>query len=169
MIPTMLARITSSYVRLLLVVEGLLFVALVVLHVGMFFLGVDPRFERYTHDLFVAGVLVGICAVAFVENSLKWMAQIKRCPKWMWRTALGTGIYAMSLVLVLWIVSHHSPVNPIAFSAYGAAFAAISFCLLFPVVAREMFDHSQVVERSRNSLIIICISILMWWVWPYWR
>ena len=155
----MMTRIAKSYVFVLFTLEGLLFGCSLILHFTIFLLGVSQEYERYTHSLLSATILLAIPASAFIKDSLRWVAQIRKSPTWMWRTALGIGIYTIVLLLVQWVIPHNSLDNPmpLAFTAYGAAFGAISCCVLFPVLRRGIFNDAQIIQRFRTSVIFIGI------------
>jgi len=37
----------------------------------------------------------------FSKDYLRWMDQVKACPKWLWKSAVGVALYSMSTFVVL--------------------------------------------------------------------
>lgn len=151
----MVTRIAFLHVRLLLALSAMLFAVSLLLHVSVL-MGADEPYARYGLSLFGATVFVAMSLPSFFKDSLRWVDQIKTCPKWMWKTSLGLGLYAMSTPLIQAVFPSGSSDNymPIVFSGAPLAFDAISFCVLFSVL-RGYLGDSQVAKSSRNSVIFI--------------
>lgn len=152
----MITRIAHIYVRVLLVFELLLFGLSLLLHVGEFIVGADG-YERYGALLFRAAVFVGLCVPAFIKDSLRWVEQIRTCPKWMWRAALMLWAYAI-LIAVMQMVGFHPA---LVISGFPMAFEAISCCILYSVLRRPIFTDSQLIQRARNSVLFISFIAVM--------
>ncbi len=155
----MLARMAYSYVRLLLALEVLLFALSLLLHITVLIVGVDGKYELYGRILGGVAIVVGICAFAFINDSLMWMGQIKTCPRWMWRTALALSLYAICIWLVQFLLLHDAPDGSMAIviSAFPIPLNAISCCVLYPVLRRRVLSDWQVVKRARNSTILFAL------------
>lgn len=157
----MITRIAFAYVRVLLALNVMLLASSSLLHVSVL-MGAETPYARYGQSLFGAAVFVGISVPAFLKNPLRWVDQIKTCPRWMWRTALGLGLYAMSTFLLQALFPQGSfRDDAVMFSGVPLAFDAINSCVLFSVLRRGYLEDSQVTESARNSVIFMLIVAAM--------
>jgi hypothetical protein len=152
----MTTRIAYTYIRVLLFFEFLLFALSLLLHIREFIVGVNG-YERYGTELFRAAVFVGLCVPPFMKDSLRWVEQIRTCPRWMWRAALILGAYVI-LIAVLQLVGFHFA---LVISGFPMGFEAIGCCILYSVLWRPIFTDSQVVQRARNSVLFVSFIAVM--------
>src|SRR5438105_14130591 len=97
--PSLMARLAYVYIGALLALQVLLFAASLLLHLSVFISGPNEAYAKFGPSLFRASVFVGSPLIAFVRNGM-WTDQIKSCPKWMWKGALGLGVYSLLIVSV---------------------------------------------------------------------
>jgi hypothetical protein len=153
----MIARLAYAYVRLLLVLELLLFASSLVLHLSVL-LGVligvrGPYTEVRGNAVFRLAVLVGIAVAPFVKESLRWMDQVKTWPGWMWKGALAVGVYGLCTA-------------PLSFTAlpetgFVLGFEAVSFCILYSVLWRTYLNESKVINRVAASISLVTLCVIV--------
>jgi len=141
----------GAYIRLLFAIELLLLAASVLLHGTVFFLGATEPYVQYSHVLVRAGVLIGILVFAFVKDGLRWIDQIKSCPKWMWRGSLIAGVYA----LLTFFFAHPT----LTLSGFSIAFDAISICILYSVLSKDYLENAEMVRRSLHSILMAAVIV----------
>jgi hypothetical protein len=160
---SMIVRSAYSYVRLLFALESLLITASLVLNVNVFFMGATPANFKYALVLFRGAVIVGIPVVAFIKDSVRWVDQIKSCPRWMWKGALILGIYGLLtfLVLVFFRQGSSSEIDPtFMISGFSLGFDAISICILYSVVWKGYLEKAEVVRRTFHLLVIVGVGAI---------
>ena len=108
--------------------------------------------------LFRGEVIVGILVIAFVKDGLRWMDQIKSCPKWMWRAALILGVYGLFSSLLPYDPSISAPWT---MSGLPLGFDAISFCILYSVLGPGYLEKSEVVRRALHSIIMGTLIVIV--------
>jgi len=155
----MIFRLARGYISLLLALELLLLTASFVLHVGVFFMGRTTAYDEYGLILFRAAVIVGIPTFAFVKDSLRWVNQIKSCPKWMWTGSLLLGLY--SLLTVFFPQGPSFADRILTISGFPLGFEAISVCILYSVLSRHYLERAEVTRRALHSVIIGCLVAAM--------
>jgi len=103
----MLARFAYAYVFLLAALEILISILTFALHMSVI-MGVKAHSAEYATILFRASVFLCVPAVAFQRDRLEWFDQVKSCPAWMWKTALGLATYS-GIILVLQMLFSEEP------------------------------------------------------------
>jgi drug/metabolite transporter (DMT)-like permease len=159
----MIARLAYTYVGLLLVVELLLFISSLLLHLSVL-IGARAPFAEYGLMLFRGTVIVGVPATAFIKDSLRWRDQIKSCSKWMWKTALGAGIYGLFIFCLQAILApKHASLSDMALTLSGIplGFDAITFCILYSVLWRDYLEQSEVARRTLHSVLFVVFGVAM--------
>ena len=158
----MIRRLASAYVYFLLVLEMLLLAASFSLHVYVF-AGGKGLYADCGSMLFRGAVAMGFPVTPFVKDSFRWVAQIKSCPKWMWRAALTLGVYGLYLgLLTLIFESASSSGNALTLSGVPLGFEAISVCILYSVLREGYREKSEVVRRVRYSIILVAVGCLLY-------
>ena len=146
-----------GYVRVLFVLEILLFTASLLLHLNVIVMGHNEIYTKYGLLLFRGAVIIGIPTTTFIKESLQWVDQIQSCPKWMWMTALLLGLYAI-LIACLQVISPDSPSlldKNLIVSGFPLAFDAISLCILSSVLWYGYLERSEVIRRAILSASIV--------------
>jgi hypothetical protein len=159
----MIARLAFVYVRFLLVLEILLFAASLLLHLSVFITGPNEAYAKYGLPLFRGTVIVGVPVAAFIRDGLRWMNQIKTCPKWMWKGALTFGVYALLIACVESIFSQGTSLSeqPMTVSGFPLGFDAISLCILRSVLWSGYLEKSEVVRRALHSVAFVSLGVIV--------
>jgi len=147
----MLGWLACAYVRLLFALELLLLTVSLLLHGAVFFMGATEPYVQYGQVLFRAGIFITSLAFAFVKDGLRWVDQIKSCPKWMWKGSLIAGSYA----LLIFFFAHPT----LTLSGFSIAFEAISICVLYSVLSKGYLDKAEIVRRSLHSILIAALIV----------
>lgn len=154
---TLLLRAAYGYVVILAALELLLLLASLLLHLSVL-AGAESPYANYGLEVFRTAIVVGIPVFAFIKDF--WVDQIKNCPKWMWRTALGLGIYALVTMLLLF-----SPVKfwelPMTLSGVPLGFEAVSICVLYPVVVQRYSSEQDITRRALHSVGMVAIMTVV--------
>lgn len=141
----MFNRFIRAYAYALLGLVGVLATAALLAHVWWLITGQEENQPAKT--LFFASILGNIFALAFLTDKTEWTKQVKACPKWMYRTVFGLGIYAIALACIelafgerpaSWFTSFPLAVDAIAF---GLLYAALRRGYLANVEKRELRNH----------------------------
>jgi hypothetical protein len=151
----MIARLAYTYVGFLFLMQMLLFTASLLLHATVFIAGPQKIYAEYALMLFRAGVVVGIPVCAFLKDGLRWMDQIKSCPKWMWRAALAIGLY--SLLTFFFPQNASLSESPLILSGFPLGFEATGLCVLYSVLWSGYLEKPVVVRRALHSIIIVAV------------
>lgn len=162
----MIARLAYAYVRLLLALEVLLFTASLLLHLSVV-VGLKKPYDEYSAMLFRGTVIVGIPAGAFIKDGLRWLDQIKRCPKWMWRAALTLGGYGLLIAFVETTLLKDAPFfeRSLTISGLPLGFDAVYSCVLYSVLWTGCLDKSEVINRARNSVIFVTLGVIVFFAY----
>jgi hypothetical protein len=162
----MIIRLSYAYVRLLMILEMLLFTASLLLHVSVA-MGKSQLYEEYGGTLLGAAAIVAIPTSVFITNSFRWVEQMKTCPKWMWQAALTLGVYALFIAFSVAIFSD-------ADSTFGSAFAvsgfplgleAIYICILFSALSSGCLNKTEIVRKTGKSLIFVSLGVVVFLVY----
>jgi hypothetical protein len=153
----MTERLAYAYVRVLFLLELLLFATSLLLHLNVFFKGESSAYATYGAPLFRASVLVCVPAFAFVSSKETWTDQIRSCPKWMWRGSLILGLYTI-LIACLQPASSGSAMP---MSSFPLALEAISLCVLYSVSRSGYLDKPEVVTRTLHSLVFVILTAIV--------
>ena len=156
----MTSRIAVAYVRVLFLLELLLFAASLLLHMSAL-LGAKKPFANYGLMLFPAAVIVGLPVIAFVKDSLRWVDQIKSCPKWMWKGALAFGVYGVFTLLLQVIFPGGASIDDqtLAVTGFPSGFEAISVCILYSVLWSGYLQKRETVRRALHSISFVGVGI----------
>jgi hypothetical protein len=157
----MIYRVACAYVRLLLVLEALLFTLSLSLHVSVL-IGAKEPFAEYGAILFGGTVAAWIPVTAFVKDGLRWTDQIQTCPGWMWRTALAIGAYGLVILCLQAIFPEGDSISQqtLTLSGFPLGFDAISLCVLYSVLWSGVLTKSEVAKRTRNSLLMVAFVLI---------
>ena len=156
----MTTRIAVAYARVLFLLELLLFSASLLLHMSAL-LGAKKPFANYGLMLFPGAVIVGLPVMAFVKDSLRWVDQIKSCPKWMWKGALAFGVYGIFTLLLQVIFPEGSSIDDqtLAVSGFPLGFEGISICILYSVLWSGYLEERETVRRALHSISFVGVGI----------
>jgi len=160
----MIFRLARCYVSLLVALELLLLAASLALHVSVFFRGRTTAYDECGLILFRAGVIVGIPTCAFVKDSIRWVQQIKSCPRWMWRGSLVLGVY--SVLTVFFPQGPSFADRVLTVSGFPLGFEAISICILYSVLSRGYLEREEVIKRALHSVVIGCLVAVLFLAFP---
>jgi hypothetical protein len=158
----MSVRLAYAYVRLLLVLELLLFTGSLLLHLSVC-IGAKRPYAEYGVILFRGMVIVGVPITAFIKDGLGWMGQIKSCPQWMWKAALILGAYGLFILCLQVIVPEGASISDqtLAVSGFPLGFDAIYLCILYSVLSTDYLAKSEVSRRALHSVILITLSVIV--------
>jgi hypothetical protein len=157
----MSVRLAYAYVRLLLVLELLLFTGSLLLHLSVC-MGARKPYAEYGLMLFRGTVIVGVPATAFIKDGLGWMDQIKSCPQWMWKAALILGVYGLFILCLQVVFPEGASISEqtLAVSGFPLGFDAIYLCMLYSVLWPHYLDKSEVSRRALHSVILVTLGII---------
>jgi uncharacterized membrane protein YbhN (UPF0104 family) len=150
-----------AYVRFLLVLEVLLFALSLLLHLSVF-LGRRGLFVEFGAVLFRGTCIVGIPVTAFIKDSLRWTAQLKTCPQWMWRTALTLGGYGLLLPCLQGIFPEGASFSEqaLTISGFPLGFDAIALCIIYSALWSGYLTESEVVKGAGKSLLMVSLGFI---------
>jgi hypothetical protein len=136
-----------------MVMEGLLFTASLLLHVSVL-LGERAIYAEYGFILFRCTVVVGIPVVPFIKDGLRWIDQIKSCPKWMWKLVLSLWAYALLIAVFEVIFGQGASFSDRAWSVSGLPFGfdVLCFCVLYSVLVSGYLEKSEIIRRTWTSV-----------------
>ena len=156
----MIERFFAVYVRTLFVIEVLLFASSLLLHVAeLVWVNKPIRFEHCSVMLFAATWMMGFAITPFRKRSnWEWVNEIKQCPEWMWKGALGFGIYTF-VVAGTALLNGARPGSE-TISAFLIAFNAISGCLIYSTICSEPTEKFTLIRQTRNSLIGVSVAAI---------
>jgi hypothetical protein len=154
----MTLRLAYGYVRLLLALELLLFTASFLLHLSALFLGRTAAYDEYGLTLFRAVVIVGLLVFAFVKDGLRWVDQIKICPKWMWKGSLMVGGYGL-LTAFLPQPGPSLADRILTVSGFPLGFEAASICVLYSVLSKDYLEKAELARRALHSILIAALIV----------
>jgi hypothetical protein len=149
----MFRRLARGWALLLFGVEVILFAASLVLNVSVLMGGKTP-FTNYGFSLFRAAVFAGLSVPAFLKDGLKWVNQIKTCPRWMWIATLSIAGYS----LIAFCLQMMLPAGPsildqsLAWAAFPLGLEAISCCILYSVLWSDYLTEAEFKKRAVASL-----------------
>jgi|tagenome__1003787_1003787.scaffolds.fasta_scaffold20327263_1 hypothetical protein len=155
-----MARLAYVYVGVHLALLVLLFAASLLLHLSLFISGPNEAYAKFGPSLFRASVFVGSPVMAFVRNGM-WTDQIKSCPKWMWKGALGLGVYSLLIACVQMFFSARPIVEQITISGFPLAFDAIFVCILYSVLWADYLQKSELVLRTLESIAFVILIVVL--------
>jgi hypothetical protein len=157
----MIYRFAYAYVRLLLVLEALLFTLSLLLHVSVI-IGAKKPFAEFGATLITGALIAWIMVTAFVKDGLRWRDQIKSCPGWMWRAALAMGAYGLVILCLQAVFPEGASISEqtLTVSGFPLGFDAISLCVLYSVLWSGYLTKSEVAKRTRNSLLMIALGLV---------
>ena len=158
-----MSRLVRIYAFLLFAVVSLLFGSSLLLHLAAF---LDRRdlIAAFGLTLFRFTVIAAIASMPFVEDSLKWVQQIKKCPKWMWRTALGLGIYVIAMTCLQMFVFPQDPSlndQTLVLSGFPLGFQAIAICILHSVLWSDTLGREEFARRAGRSVAMVVLIMVV--------
>lgn len=155
---TMQAKFARSYVFLLFIIEGLLLATSLLMHVSLL-MGIRRLYENVPERLLVGGLLAAFATAFLAKDRNVWKNEFKSCPLW---------VRALTIVLVLYgFISAflRTVVFPdvggselLTVSGLSLSIDAMSSCILYSVLWTDFEQGSELIERSRNSLIAAILS-----------
>lgn len=158
---SVVARFAYAYVRFLLVLEALLFVFSLLLHLNVL-LGARGLFAEFGGILFSGTVIVGIPVIAFMKDSLRWMDQLKACPRWMWKIALALATYSLAVLCLQAVFPEGVSFSKqaLTISSFPLGFEATSLCILYSVLWSGYLTKSEVVKGAGKSLLMVSLGLI---------
>ena len=155
---TMQAKFARSYVFLLFIIEGLLLATSLLMHVSLL-MGIRRLYENVPERLLVGGLPAAFATAFLAKDRNVWKNEFKSCPLW---------VRALTIVLVLYgFISAflRTVVFPdvggselLTVSGLSLSIDAMSSCILYSVLWTDFEQGSELIERSRNSLIAAILS-----------
>lgn len=153
----MTARLAHAYVCFLLMLEALLFTTSLLLNLSVY---IGAKSADYGLMLFRGSVIALLAVTPFVKDGLRWMDQIKSCPKWMSRAALAASVYGLLTALQV-IFPHGTSIEDeaLTISGFPLGFHAISFCILYSDLRSGFLGKSEVARRALLSVIVVTAEV----------
>jgi len=154
-----MTRLAYAYVRVLFILETMLFTGSLLLQASVIAGGKEAGAE-YGPILFRGTIIVGVAATAFIKDGLKWIDQIKSCPPWMWKGALILGVYGLLLLCLpaIFPAGPSLPDETLTVSGVPLGFDAIYICILCSVLWSAYLDKSEVIKRVQKSIIVVAFG-----------
>ena len=159
----MAVRLARSYGIIVFVCNLLVVSCALVLHLGLLMVRTSVS-TGLVGLVFQSSVLAGIAATAFMKNGLKWKEQIKTCPQWMWRPALGLGLYAL-FICCLELIFPPGPAfddRALTLSAFPMAGAAISSCVVYSALRSTYVERRELPKMAGISLGLLAFMGLLY-------
>ena len=153
----LLHHAARGYVVVLIALQLLLFSASLLLHISVLLGAVEP-YASYGLTVFGTAVIVGIPVFAFIKDY--WSDQIRNCPGWMWKVALGFGVYSLITMLLLFSGLRYWEL-PMTLSGVPLGFEAISFCVLYPVIRQRYLSEPEIARRAMCSVGMIVLMAVV--------
>jgi hypothetical protein len=160
------ARFAYTYVRLLLILEALLFALTLFLHLSVL-LRASGLFAEFGAVSFRGAVIVWIAVSAFIKDGLRWTDQLKACPRWMWKTALVLGVYSLFVVCLQAIFPEGASFSEqaLAVSGFPLGFNAIALCIIYSVLWSGYLTKSEVAQGAGKSLLMISLALIAFYAY----
>jgi hypothetical protein len=157
----MIVRLAYAYVRLLLILETLLFTLSLLLHLSVL-AGARRPFAESGAMLFRGTVIVGIPVIAFIKDGLRWRDQLKTCPGWMWKAALTLGMYGIVVFCLQAFFPEGASFSQqaLAVSGFPLGFDAIALCVIYSVLWSGYLTKSEVARRTGKSLLMVLFGVV---------
>jgi hypothetical protein len=127
-------------------------------------IGNGKPYALLNERLFAGSIAAVFLSVAFVKDNIRWTTEIKRCPTWMWRSALGLALYQfLVLGLKFFVFPDGTPAGEqlLVWSAWPIGFDAISFCIVYSALWSGAVSDSELVRRARNSGILAIVIVVV--------
>ena len=159
---SMLTRLARAYSIFLFSAQIVLFVVCLVVHVYVFAV-VDERAFNIAKFLWAACIILMLPAMAFIKDSPRWMQQLKACPVWMCRIALGVWAYGFVIFFLrlLFPVVSEPMSDPLVLSGIPLGFEAITICLLYAALWRGYLNESELNKSAGLSLAFAFFVIVI--------
>ena len=157
----MIARATRIYLLALIGAEATLLTSFVLVHL-LVVAGNDSIYEVYHGVLMRAVLVVGIPTIGFKSRSVGFLTQIRSCPKWMWRTAVGIAMYGMLTFALLFSPMDERHLSAWVGSAFPLGFEAVPICILYSALSASRNEETWIIERARVSVLFLILGFL--WV-----
>jgi hypothetical protein len=96
-----------------------------------------------------------------MKDGLRWKDQVKSCPEWMWKAALGLWAYGF-VVFILKVVfpAAPSPIgDPMVVSSFPLGFDAITICILYAAFGRRWLNEAELKRAAAISVVIIGVEL----------
>ena len=159
-------HIAFAYIKFLFVVELILFAASVCLHVLTMIVGMNAAFQHYGLPLFRGAIVMSIPTVALTKDGM-WQDQIRRCPIWMWKSALGIGLYSLFIACVQVIFAGNASFSEqtLAISGFPLGFEAISLCVIYSVLWSDYLQDTDIVQLATHSALFLILGTIALWAY----
>lgn len=152
-------KFAYAYARILLVLLALLLFSSFVLHLSVL-LGGSQSYDALIPWTFRLTVFVGILAIGFAKDSLRWTDQVKSCPRSMWRSAYGIWYYSL-LSFVILIIRGNLSHWDYAFSGFPMGFDAMNFCVIYAAIYERYLNESEVARKAVHSIAFGILVLAM--------
>jgi hypothetical protein len=155
----MLAKIARLWMLLLLAVGVALLVASLSLNVTVLCYGYIGNYWKAPN---FGILLLGAATAPFNKEPVRWVKQIKACPRWMWISALALAVYGLVAAL-LQFAFHAGPDfsdQTLALSAFPLGFETIPICLLYSALWTGFVDRSTLPKRAAASLGLVVFTAI---------
>jgi hypothetical protein len=111
--------------------------------------------------LFRGTVILGFLSSAFMRDSVRWVEQIKRCPRWMRNSLLAVGAYAVFVFCLQAVFPEgNGPYQILTVTGVLLVFDTLYLCILYPVLWLDYLDESELRKRSMYSIIFLSVIVL---------
>lgn len=156
-----ITRIARGYVSVLAALEVPLIGAIALLHLCVI-MGVKQPSIEYGAWLFRVSVVLALPAAAFIRDSARWMDQVKSCPAWIWKTALGLALYSAAILLLQMIFSDDPSFSDhtLMMSGFPIGFNAMVVCIVYPVLRSNYLEDAELIRRVGASIAMVTVCAL---------
>jgi len=157
---TAMAQLARIYVLVLFVLEGLLFAASFLLHIGLR-IGIGSLYQSIPDSMLGAGLLISVATAFLAKDRNVWKNEFKSCPLWVRLLTIGVVLYGFICVFTLTAFFPESQaVGLHTISAMSMSITAMSLCLLYAVIWRSSETEAELLKRIRNSFIVATLGSL---------
>jgi len=154
-----------AYARILLVLTAILFALSLVLHLGVLF-HVSQDWSKFVPWLFRLTVSANMLVPIFSKDYLRWMDQVKACPKWLWKSAVGVALYSMSTFVVLMLSGDMALWNYTS-SGFPLGFDALSFCIIYAAIFKNYLSGPEVSRKALYSAGFGMLTLVLFTLGSY--
>jgi hypothetical protein len=154
-----------AYARILLVLTAILFALALVLHLGVLF-HVNQSWLKFIPWMFHLIVFVNLLVTPFLRDHLRWMDQVKACPKWLWKSALGAALYSFSTFVVLMFSGNMSLWN-YASTGFPLGFDALCFCIIYAAICKNYLSGPEVSRKALYSAGFGILTLVLFTLGSY--
>jgi hypothetical protein len=156
-------RLARVYAYAVLLLSLLLLIWSLLTHIYAL-CGYPGPYLVFGRGLVATSIAATFSSIPFCKDRIWWSRQIKLCPKWMWRSALGIGMYQLVLLTVkFFLLPSGDPIadKTLVFSAWPMAFFAISFCIVYSALFASNSIGIDLTKRARTSAICAAVCVCL--------